>query len=235
MMNFRTIKQGLIDLLGAEASGRYVTLGYQKQSQRAEELLDSKRNVQVYYASGVFPKSKSSTNGPTQHDITFNIDCMVSKRAEVDLAVLENPAATENDKAIALTALRSAGALADYSLDELFDIIYQVLMDAENLDLGLDFNIASRWVGRIDKDSPIPAGEYCVLTGILQLECSIDEQVSGLEPVVATDGIHADYLVNDEAAAQMAVANEFTFLVDETSGDFLVDSETGDYLIDGGE
>jgi hypothetical protein len=234
MMNFRVIKEGLITLLGNEAAGRYVTLGYQKQGQRAEELLDDNRNIQVYYSSGELPKSKSSLNGPMQHDITFNIDCMVSKRAQVDLSAIENPAATPAEKAVALAAMRPAGRLADDSLDELFDIVYQVLMDAENLDLSLDFEIANRWIERITKDSPIPAGEYCVLTGIIQLTCSIDEQVSGIEPVVATDGIHMDLLVNDELQSQAGVTNEFDFIIDDETGDLLIDDDTGDYLVDGG-
>jgi hypothetical protein len=233
MMNFRTIRDALVTLLGSEAAGRFVTIGYQKQGQAASELLDSDRNVQVYYSAGLFPESKSSTNGPTQHDMTFNLDCMVSKRAEVDLSVLENPASTDLQRATALAATRTASDLANQSLDELFDIVYQIIMDARNLDLGLPDNVASRWVPSIAKDPPIPAGEYCVLTGILQLTCSMDEQVEGLTPEVATDGIDTDYLINDELEAQAGVINEHTFLVDDETGDLLVDDETGDYLIEG--
>lgn len=235
MMNFRTIKAALITLLGDEAAGRYQVFGYQRQGQAAEELGDESRNVQVYYAEGDFPKSKSSINGPTQHDITFNIDCLVSKQAEVDLSALNNPASTPAEKAAALLAMRPAGHLADESLDELFDIIYQVVMDARNQDLGLDpgMAIASRWVDRMSKDSPIPAGDRCVLTGIIRLTLSIDEQLGGLEPVLATDGIDTDIIHKDEFEAQMGVINAFTFLVDDDSGDFLVDDESGDYVIEG--
>lgn len=205
MMNFRTIKDGLITLLGNEAAGRFIVLGYQKQSQRAEELLNNKRNVQVYYARGEFPKSKASTNGPIQHDMTFNIDCMVSKSAEVDLTPLENPAATPLQKATALAASRSASQLADDSMDELFEIIDQIIMDARNIDLGLDFKIASRWIGRMDKDSPLPNGEYVVLTGIMQLTCSIDEQVLGLTPALATGGIDCEIPIQEEEQAQAGI------------------------------
>jgi len=184
-MNFRLIKASVVNLLGTAAAGRYRTIGFQKPGQGAAEVKDNNRSVQVYYSSGDFPKSAGNPSGPTTHEITINFDLTVSAPARVDLSVIQNPASTPAQIQSALAALQEAANLADDSIDELADNIYQEIMDARNIDLGLARPVASRWIGNINKDDPLPRGKLVVLTGTMQLTCKIDEQVSGETPVSA--------------------------------------------------
>lgn len=184
MMKFRTIKDAIIDLLGASAAGQYQVAGYQKQVKSSDEVIDNDRLIQVYYGRGDFPKSGGSMHGPNDHNMTFRIDFTLSKAAEVDLSVIENPASTTPQLKAAILAAALAGKLADDSMDELFDIIYQIIMDAENIDLGLDVGIVSnRWLGDFQKDEPLQRGELVTLTATAQLTCKASEDITGETPI----------------------------------------------------
>jgi hypothetical protein len=180
MMNFRLIKASLITLLGTEAGSDFRVVGYQEQSKGANETLNSDRLAEVFYSAGEFPKSGGSQNGPTKHNITFDVNLTASKAASMDLAVIENPASLPAQRAAAITAAIEAASEADDSLDEFIDLVYQILMDAEHQELGRPaYTVASRWVDNIRKDRPINRGEYVTITASLQLTCSADEQVTG--------------------------------------------------------
>jgi hypothetical protein len=178
-MNFITIKNSLISLLGAAEAGRYRTIGFQQQGQSAIENLDNDRSVQVFYSSGLFPKSGGSRRGATRHNITYRVEMTVSKATEGDVSVLENPSSTPAQRATALAAFQDAAALADSSLDDLIDIVYQIIMDARNRDVGLSTPVADTWINQIQKDNPLPRGEYVVLTGSMDFTCAINEDVLG--------------------------------------------------------
>lgn len=190
MMNFRTIKEALVLLLGTSAAGRYRTIGYQEQAQAADEVLGTDRSVQVFCSRGNFPKSTGSINGPTEHEPVYSLDLVVAAATEGPLSALNDPDATGPELAAALAAFSQATKIADDSFDEFVDILYQVLMDARNQDLGLPLpgappgsleTIADRWIPAWNKNPPAPSGEYVILTGSMSLTCSVDEQVLGDE------------------------------------------------------
>lgn len=179
-MQFRLNRDAIESILVAAEAGRYQTVGFQRQNVSADEILDNLRKITVYYSSGLFPKSSGSLVGPTQHDQTFNIDFMASKAAEGDLDVLQNPASTPSQIATALSQFAEASKLVNESIDELIDIAYQVLMDARNIDFGLaPGTIANRWINNIQKNDPLPQGEYVILTASMQLTCRSVEVVTG--------------------------------------------------------
>lgn len=181
-MIFRTLKDSIITILGAAEASRYQTIGFQRQVKSADEVLDLNRFVQVFYDSGNFPKSGGSISGPVSHLMTFNIEFTISKSVEGDLSSATNESASAASRSTAILAFQEASKLADDSMDELFDIIYQVLMDARNIDLGLTAGIiADRWIDQFQKDKPIPQGEYVILTGSCQLTCRTSEAVVGDE------------------------------------------------------
>jgi hypothetical protein len=186
-MNFRTIKASLISILGAAAAGRYRTIGYQQQGQSADENLSTNRSVQVFYQSGEFDKSGGAISGPVMHDPTFAIQMTVAEAAKADLATINNAGSTPAQIAAALAAMQNAESLADDSMDELIDIIYNVIMDAENVDLGLNAgDVADRWIGSAQKNEPLRRGELVVLTAAMQLTCACDEEVTGDSGIAGT-------------------------------------------------
>ena len=181
-MYFRTIRDSLIDLLGSQAAGRYRVIGYQEQNQDASEIVGTDRSVQVYYSRGEFPKSAASVTGPYRHNMTFRLDMFVSAQAEGDLSVIYDPNASPAAIAAALDLMKPAAEAAEDSFNEFFDVLYQVLMAADQVDLDLTPKIIrNRWVGSVEKDEPIPRGEYVVITGATEYTCITEEKVGGLE------------------------------------------------------
>ncbi len=179
MMEFRTIKAALITTLGNYAAGRFVTIGYQRQTKSADTINDN-RLVQVYYSSGDVPKSGGRLTGPKIHEMTFNLDMTVSASAKADLAVLQNPNSTAGERSTALAGVQTAGNQADDLLDELIEIIFQILYDGRNLNLGLTAgSFGSRWIGKIQKDLTIEDGQFVVKTAQMQYTCKTSEQVPG--------------------------------------------------------
>ena len=182
MMEFRIIKDNLVTILGDAAAGRYQVVGYQGQSKAAGEILGNLRTVQVFYGDGNFPKGKAALTGPTTHEATYQIRLIVASQATGDIATINNPAATPAQKATALAAILNSAEQADASMDEFLEIIYQILMDARNDDIGTGgppYRVADRWVEGMLKDEPLPEGEYVTLTGSIQFGCQLTEQVLG--------------------------------------------------------
>lgn len=179
MMEFRTIKQAIIDTLSAAAAGRFVVIGHQRQKKSAETI-NANRLVQVYYTTGQFPKSGGKQIGSKAHDMKFNIDLTVSESAEGDISTLGNPASTALQRQTALAAVQEATDKADSQIDDLIDIIFQILMDARNIDLGLTKGtFADRWITTVQKDTTIEEGGFAVKTANIQYTCKTDEDIVG--------------------------------------------------------
>lgn len=180
-MNFRLIKENLITkILGPAEKDRYRVIGFQRQVKNAAEVVDWERLVQVFYSSSEFPKSGGRQTGPVQNDITYRIWLTASKAAQIDLSIIDNEAATAIQRAAAIEEFQEASQAVDDSMDELFEVIFQILMDARNLDMGFDKGVvANRWVSRMQKDDPENRGEYVLLTGSLDFTLRTVEQVDG--------------------------------------------------------
>lgn len=184
-MQYRTLKAAVVALLGAAAAGRFRVVGYKPHGMAAEEALGVLRTVQVFYTGGKFPKNAGSHLGPMMHDVTLKIDLAVASATQGDLAALTDPASTAADFAAALTSFQEAAELADTDLDELADIVWQILMDGRNIDLGMGAgNVANRWIDGIDKTGPGPRGEYVAMSGSMDLTCRVSESLLG-DPGVA--------------------------------------------------
>lgn len=198
-MKFRTIKSELVSLLGLEAAGAFRVIGYQSQAQSAEEVKGNNRLVQVFFERGNFNKAKSAFNSDVGFAPNYRIYFTVSQPAKVDLATLNSETSTPAEKQTVLANLHEAADLVDQSMDELFELVYQILMDARNQDLGLGAAVmGDRWISELAKDEPIERGDLVVLTGSAFYSCSIDESITGATGTLATDGIHNDLDIYDE-------------------------------------
>lgn len=229
-MNFRILKASIVNLLGNAEAGRYRTIGFQKQAQEAFHVKDEDRSVQVYYSEGDYPKSAGSLSGPTMHDMTFNIDIVVSKACKGDLAALENPMSTPAELQAALAALKIAEDGVDDSWDEVSDYIYQVLMDARNLDLGLSPEyVANRWVDRAIKDPLQKRGELVVLTGSMKLTCRMPEEVLGEvgTPLTIFDN---SIEIDGDVIGRAGTYNEHDIVIEDTTGNIVLDPVSGNFL-----
>jgi hypothetical protein len=184
MMLFRTIKSALETLLNNEAAGRFDVIGYQRQSKGAEE---TQKLVTVFYKSGNFPISASARYGATvKHEIEFSIEFTVSTPAEMDLSIIDNPASTPAERSAAIGAMITGAKIADDSIDELFDDVWNIILNPINADFQLNqFEIQDRWIDDITKDEAQPRGELIILTGRARLTCTAEEIPGGETPTPA--------------------------------------------------
>jgi hypothetical protein len=213
MMQFRLTKKDLVRILGNAAKGRFRVVDHQVQVIDSTEILGDKRRVQVFYGEGDFPKGKAGLTGPTQHEATYRIELGVSAATEVNLAVLNDADATEPQRAAALKCFKSSSKLADDSLDELFEIVYQILMDGRNIDVGSEgppFVVSDRWIEGFSKDNPVPQGEFVELTGSVRFSCQLVEQVPGDTGVAAVQPAFniTDDLIGDDNENTGSLAGE---------------------------
>lgn len=185
MMNFVTIKKAIIDLLGTYQCTNFVTVGFQGQKQDQ----DTSKKVVVYYASGDFPKS-SGTMQDYKHQITFQVIISVSCSASADMSVLNNPGDhTSEEIADALSALQTGADMADVGWDDVFDAVWNILMDPVNYDLGLQKGVVSdRWLSQARKDDPIPQGSLVTVTGSVTFSMHTVETPAGETPETAESG-----------------------------------------------
>lgn len=187
MMNFRIIKDALITILEAQSAGNFQTRKSQKKTTGATESLIKPR-VTFYYQSGNFPKSSNSTGSDRIHEPTYKCEIQIVSPHKIDLNIINNPTATPIQVSTALTNMADASDVADDLLDETFDNVYQILMNSENIDLGLDVESnTDLWIESFQKDNPVSQGEFLILTGSFNLMCRVNETVLGEIGISGTD------------------------------------------------
>ncbi len=221
-MVFRVIKKSIVkNILGPAQRDYFRTIGYSLPELGAEEVLNRKRVVSVYYEEGDF--SRGSLTRPL-HDMTFHLDMMVSADSKLDLAVLERDHPEEIQQqtyADALSEKQDAEARADELIDELFNFVYQKIMDKRNLQLGVErfdpplkLGIANRRILKFEKGSPEPKGFLVMLGGQATLKCSANEKLVGaaaLDKVIGGGAeFHIDVKVNEDEITKAGVLADTT-------------------------
>ena len=191
MMNFRIINQAIINTLGAAAAGQYQVVGYDTGGVSASQMQNSSRIVQSYFSDGDFPKSGGRVKGSKKHQITYTLGLYVSAAAKVNLSVINQEGVAPSAIAAALVALQDGAYGADQLMDELADLVWNVMQNALNYNLGLAPGIMSdAWVEKVKKHEPVPRGSLVVLTGDMTFCCSTVETPSGATPVPMTAGVN---------------------------------------------
>ena len=205
-MEFRKIRDSIRRVLAQNANGEFNVIGAQKRGKGASEVVNRSRLVEVFYQRGDFPKSGGSVYGPTKHDMTFRIDLTVAKPAQGDTDTIQDPNSTAAEVARAIADMMESDQLADDSLDELFDVVYQILMDARNIDFDLEKgSVGSRWLSALNKDEPIERGNYSLLTGSCLLTCNTSESVHGIRGVEAGSIIDANVELETDVPGKAGV------------------------------
>jgi len=231
-MKFEELRDSVESLVKSFASTRFRVVTEQKESSGAEEHKDLKRSIQIFYESGSFPDGTSSKREST-HEITFQIEYTATAAAKVDLNALNDPESTASDILTALAASQGAGFTANRSIDELRRMIYQIILDPVNSQLGmseLDKNGAeitdplvcgAKQVSQVRlvnfrKNAPIARGKIFVLTASEQLTCQVTEITEGATPIaVAQPGIELNHEFNTKSDADDA--DPATFEIDVTT------------------
>lgn len=211
IMEFQNLVKSVVEnVLGKNERGRFRTVGYQRQDTDAQENLGLDRSVQVFYAGGAFPKSAGRARGTTMHDVTLRLELTVALEPEGDTQTITDENATESEIIAGLKAFQNSSQEADRLLDELWAIVYQILMDANNVNMGLlppddqpsAQMVANRWVDGFQKDDPIEQGGAMILTGKALLTARVAEAIIGVEGVTATEGVSTSLGINEDPVQQ---------------------------------
>lgn len=180
-MEFINAKNAVVALLEQAAAGRYRVVSFEPLPTDAKDFQGNNRTVRAFYSGGSFPKQGLTT--PAMHDISMTLELVVTASSETDLGVLDDPASTPAQKALAMSGTTPAALLADASFDEFISILWNVIMEPKNQWLGLaKYVIGNRWISKVQKDRLIPVGEQCILTGFIELEFNIEETSVGETP-----------------------------------------------------
>jgi hypothetical protein len=187
-MAFRIVKKSVMEnILAPNQKNLFRVVGHAPPELGAEAVLNNKRLVSVYYQDGDFMKGAITR---PNHTMTFHIDMMVAAESNVDLLVLEkgfeDGQVSKEAYADALSELKDAEYNADAIMDELFNIVYQLIMDKRNQGLGIErfdpavrLPISNRMITKFEKGSTMPKGNLVMLGGQATLTCRADEKLIG--------------------------------------------------------
>ena len=211
MMNFRVVTAALIKVLGDSALGRFTVTGYQGQGLAASQVRGAKRNAQVYYQAGDFPRSSGRAYyGSSDHHLNLTIGLTVSAAAACNLDVLAAAQSTAQQRSDALSAMQAAEYNADMLMDEFIELVYQIVMDGRNIDLGLPVgSVSDRWIDNVKKGDPLPQGTLVTLTADVTFSCRTVEDVIGDTPVLMADGVTVDLLMPGDDVQRTGVTVKF--------------------------
>ncbi len=208
-MNYELVKAAILTTLAANVNGgspsapRFSLEGYQRQSHAAEEVEGALRHVSVYYRGGTWPKEDSGWySGPFTHEARFAVEILLSARATMDLTVIESPTASDAQRMAALAASTEAASRADALWDEVAGIVWGILMDPRNMQLGLTTPIISeRWIASTTKAEVVRMGGFVVLSGSMDYTCRFPETAPGETGVTAHDIDHNLKVTTDQTGA----------------------------------
>jgi hypothetical protein len=199
-MQFRTMKAWLVNYLGAHSvAGGFRVVGYADAGIDSAQLKGSNRMLQVFVSGGEIPAKSSAKCGPVVHDVAFSVELLTACASSVDLSVLNDPAATSGEIAAALAASQKAAAIADDDFDEFLDIVFNLLMDNEQQDLGHPGEVASRWIKSWKKGSPLNRGEHVILPGTIDFSFRVSEEITGCAVITPTPNQAVRVAINASA------------------------------------
>jgi hypothetical protein len=176
-----------VALLVSQAAGRFQTIGYQRQKKAAETNIDLPL-VQCWINSARIDWSRSSRNGPKEHEISIKVQFTIAQPASGDVAVLTNPGSSDPDRAAALSNLISADQETSEALYNAWSAVFEILDDARNLYLGLaDHSISDKAYSDFQQDEPPSRGGLVINTATSVLSFRVKEaQLGDIGTAIAT-------------------------------------------------
>jgi hypothetical protein len=190
-MNFITIRDNIISILDNASGTSFVVTQGQKQKEGSTDI-NNRKKVSVFFIRDDFKEDTGSVNGTVQSEVTYQIELKVSAKGTA--TDLTDP-----------TTLSSAEIEADNLLDNFFAEIYQILMHADNLYLGMNVGeINNRYIKSLEKGNPNQSGEKVILVGRADLTLKTTETVGSTGEVVGTT-ILSDMTINDDTVQKTGI------------------------------
>jgi hypothetical protein len=118
-----------VALLATQAAGRFQVKGYQIQKKSAETIIDLPL-VQCWIETARVDWSRSSRNGPKEHEIRVGVRFTAAQPAKGDLITLDNPSSTDAQRATALSNLTSPAPETTTALYNAWSAVFEIFDDA---------------------------------------------------------------------------------------------------------
>jgi hypothetical protein len=169
----------VVNLLTAQAAGRFQIIGYQRQKKPAETKIDNVL-VQCWIESADVDWERSSRNGPKEHEVSIKIQFTVAQPATADVATLTNPSASDAARAAALANLTAADQETSAALYAAWSAVFEILDDARNQTFGLAKGaISDKSFSNFRQDEPPSRGGLAINTATATLEFRVKEAQLG--------------------------------------------------------
>jgi hypothetical protein len=169
----------VVSLLTAQAAGRFQIIGYQRQKKAAETKIDDVL-VQCWIESADIDWSRSTRNGPKEHEVSIKVQFTVAQPASGDVATLLDPNSTDSARATALANLTAADQETSGALYAAWGAVFEILDDARNQTFGLPKGaISDKSFSNFRQDEPTSRGGLAVNTATANLDFRVKEAQLG--------------------------------------------------------
>jgi len=186
-----TALDAIVTMLNSQADERFVVIGYQLQKKAAESSTD-KALVQCWIDRAAIDWSRSSRNGPKQHEVTVKVQFTVAQPLILDIATLQDPGSTPAQREQALQNVIGPAQNASNTLYNAWSAVFEIFDDARNKTFGLPAgSISDKSYSDFRQDEPPPKGGLGILTAVSVLDFRVKEAQLG------DVGNQPDQVIND--------------------------------------
>jgi len=169
----------VVAMLGDQAAGRFTVIGYQRQKKPAVTRIDDVL-VQLWIESADIDWSRSSRNGPKEHEARIKVQFTVAQPASGDVATLLNPASSDAQRAAALAGITAADINTSTAVAAAWSAVFEILDDARNDTFGLPKGaISDKSFSNFRQDTLPSQGGLAINTATASLEFRVKETQLG--------------------------------------------------------
>jgi hypothetical protein len=212
--NFTTAVKALAQFLedNSDNGNKYYVVGYSKQRKNAEDIEGrvSGKLVQVFHSGGSFPRDENGNNTESTYDAVATVRMTVAASSKIDLAVLNSPSSTDQERMDALEEGDYAEQEANDAMDDLFGDMFDLIMGGNGEWFGgAEYSISDRWGHDFKKETALKKGSIVVVNGYYDIGFKTREIPVGDTPIVG-DKIVGEVDVQDGNGDNLVIETDIT-------------------------
>lgn len=156
----------------------------------SEEVAGTKPIVELHISDGDFSDIGSSNIGKKMHSFCIELSVIASSSAKYDLSVINNPLSTDEQVATAIEGGQRAANSAYSIAFQTFVLAFSLINHRANYDFGLPkYTLKKKRFGKYKIDRHVINGNMATVIGTSKIECTVEENVSGVTPVASDDPV----------------------------------------------
>jgi hypothetical protein len=156
----------------------------------SEEVAGTKPIVELHISDGDFSDIGSSNIGKKMHSFCIELSVIASSSAKYDLSVIESPSSTDEQRATAIENGQRAANAAYAIAFQTFILAFGIINNRANYDFGLaKYSLKKKKFGKYKIDRHMVNGNLATVIGTSKIECTVEEDVSGVTPVESEDPV----------------------------------------------